>query len=129
VTKQPYNKRSNYNHTRGNQGRVSTYEPDGEYPPKLLFSLVSAEVKKYELMGQQHQDYSKIQKLAKGVEELDVKLKQVKDSSDLVRLFGEQEAAKMLYYHVATNGSIRGELKRIVARIPTLDTNFTANVL
>lgn len=86
-----------------------------------------AEVKKYELMGQQNQDYSKIQKLAKGVEELDKKLVQLKDGSDLVRLFGETEAAKMLYYHVATNGAIRGEFKRIVAQIPTQGSSSSSS--
>lgn len=48
------------------------------------------------------------------IRELDVQLRQIRRPSDFKVVFGEEKGFELMAYHIATNGTLRKKLARLV---------------
>jgi len=107
-----FTKNKQYKQPSKQSRNKNTSSWEENWPPTLLFNIMQDEVNKY-IGYAKEGDNTKLHTLTSDIRAMDSKLRKVKSCADFKVQFGAEQAAELMVYHIATNGTLRSRLNRI----------------
>lgn len=97
-------------HRNQDEGKNRPWE--NKWPPAQMFRIVDEEIKKYSARN----DKTKLYNLFRRLADIDQQLKHISSSDDLKYQFGSEDAARLMMFYIATNGTLRSRVNELKKR-------------
>lgn len=115
-----YHTRNNNYHSSYNSPRHRNFDQaqnkttwENFWPPAEMFRLVDEEIKKYTART----DKTSLYNLFSRISDFDEQFKNIETSEDMKTQFGNEDAARLMVFYIATNGTLRSRLNDLKKKL------------